>query len=345
MNTQNSALSFLVKLLIVIAVVVILYFGAQLLIPLIYAVMLALLILPLVNRLIKIGLPESLSIGIASVSLLAVFIGIIALIIWQGAEMGENTAQFEKKFDSLYEKTQNKVNTYLGVTPKEQDKEVDHALEQVPKKAFDFISGATMVLSDWLLAFVYIIVLLLERKRMKQVVLKIIDDRHKTKALHSMTEISATVKDYLYGQFLVTVVLAVVYAIGFSILGIKFSIILAIIAALLTFIPYLGNIVGGLMIVAMGFMSGLAFNEVIYIVIFLSLVQLIESYILKPWIIGNEISLNIFTVIFSIVAFSMLWGIAGSIIALPLTSILRICFSKIENLQPYAYLLSDNKKE
>lgn len=343
MNCTHPSFLFLVKLLTVIAAVVILYFGSQLLIPLIYAALFALLIVPLVNKLLRIGFSDFLAIVISVILLLVVFAGTIGIIIWQSAEMGENTKKMEQKFDSLYKEAQHNISSYIGYTPAEQEAELDEALEKVPEKAFDFVSGASLVLSDWLLTFVYIVVLLIERKRIKKVALKLIDRQHKNKALQSMDEISATVKDYLYGQFLVTLILAIAYAIGFYILGIQFSVILAIIAAILTFIPYLGNILGGIMVIFMGFMSGLELEGIIYIIIFLSVVQLIESYILKPWIIGNEIGLNIFAVIFSIVAFTILWGIAGSIIALPLTSIVRIIFSKIEDLKPLAYLISDRK--
>ena len=77
----------------------------------------------------------------------------------------------------------------------------------------------------------------------------------------------------------------------------------------------------------------------------MAIAQVFESYVLTPWIIGDEIELNPFMTIFSVVVFSALWGIVGAIIALPVAGVLRVIFSHTNGLEPYGYLMEQHKEK
>ena len=342
-ESGSQAVSYLVKIGIVIGTVVILYYGATLLIPLTFATMIAMLIMPIVKWLIRKGTGEFVAISLAALLVVFVVGGLFALIAWQSATMSESMSVAQEKFDEILATVQRYISANFDISKTVQDQKLATIVADAQAKVMAYTGEFTLVLSDWFLTFVYLIVILMERKRFEYFILKLFASERNIQLKSTIGEVNQTVRDYLYGQLLVTAVLGVAYAIGFLIAGLKFSILIAIIAAILTFIPYLGNIIGAILVVLAALVSGLSVEALLLILVYLTVVQVVESYILKPWIIGNEISLNIFAVIVSVVAFSLIWGIAGSIIALPLASILRILCSKIESLRPYEYLLSDMK--
>jgi len=71
----------------------------------------------------------------------------------------------------------------------------------------------------------------------------------------------------------------------------------------------------------------------------MSIAQVLESYILTPMIVGDEVSINPLTTIVCVMGMSLLWGPVGAIIAIPLFAIMRVVFSHIEGLRDYAYLI------
>jgi predicted PurR-regulated permease PerM len=71
----------------------------------------------------------------------------------------------------------------------------------------------------------------------------------------------------------------------------------------------------------------------------MSIAQMLESYVLTPMIVGDEVSLNPLTTIICVVGMSILWGPIGAIIAIPMFAILRIVFSHVDGLKNYAYLI------
>ncbi|GAA4106895.1 AI-2E family transporter [Aquimarina addita] len=337
----STSTSLLTKILLILAITTGLYIASSLIIPLIFALLIAMLLLPIVRFFANKGLNNILSVSIACIVLLLLFSVIAGIFTWQGILISEEFSMMKLQLQKLEQSVFLYVENQFGISKKVQEENLTTLYTKIKDTSIQSISSSVAVLSKSTLTFVYIFLFLLERKRLKNFVLKIFKNKNTT--LGAISEIIQTVKDYLYGQLIVTVLLAVVYAIGFFAIGLKFSLMLAILAAILTFIPYLGNIIGAVAVILVGIISGLEFQNLLILIIFLTIVQLIESYIIKPLIIGNEISLNIFAVIFSIVAFSLLWGVSGAILALPLTSIIRILCSKSAALKPYEYLLSDQK--
>tara|TARA_R100000935_G_C2816128_1_gene157431 strand:- start:111 stop:353 length:243 start_codon:yes stop_codon:yes gene_type:complete len=72
--------------------------------------------------------------------------------------------------------------------------------------------------------------------------------------------------------------------------------------------------------------------------------QLVENYILTPWIIGKDTNLNPFITVFGIILFSGLWGIVGAIIALPIIGVINVILEHTNGMEAYAFLISKKEK-
>ena len=134
------------------------------------------------------------------------------------------------------------------------------------------------------------------------------------------------------------VFLFIIYYIGFLFGSVPYALFLALFASLFSIIPYVGNLIGGGIAVALSYLYAGSTPAIIVIGV-ISVTQLVENYVLTPWIIGDEINLNPFITIFGIILFSALWGVVGAVISLPLIGVLKVIFDHTKGMEAWAYLL------
>ena len=149
-------------------------------------------------------------------------------------------------------------------------------------------------------------------------------------------EVDVLLAQYLRGQLLVMLVLALFYSIALTLLGLDVALPVGIISGLLVFIPYIGFGVGmvlGLIAALLQFPGwyGLAGVAAIFVV-----GQVLESFYLTPRLVGERIGLNALTVIFALLAFGQLFGFVGVLLALPASAALMVAFRHLR----HSYLAS-----
>lgn len=132
---------------------------------------------------------------------------------------------------------------------------------------------------------------------------------------------------FLRGQFAVMNALGVIYAIGLSVVGLDSAILLGFVAGWLSFVPYLGLIVG---IGVAGAMSYFQFGDILHplgVVITFVIGQALEGSVLTPRFVGERIGLHAVAVIFAVLAGAQLGGFAGMLLALPAAAVLNVLVS------------------
>jgi predicted PurR-regulated permease PerM len=137
---------------------------------------------------------------------------------------------------------------------------------------------------------------------------------------------------FLKGQLLVMLALAVTYSIGLSLIGLDLAILLGMIAGLVSFVPYLGFIVG---VVLAGVAAILQFHEysiLLSVIIIFGVGQLLESFLLTPYLVGDRLGLHPVAVIFAIMAGGELFGFVGILVALPVAAVLVVGLRQLGQL-------------
>jgi len=136
--------------------------------------------------------------------------------------------------------------------------------------------------------------------------------------------VDATLGGFVYGQASVCLVLALYYAIGLSVAGLNFALVVGILAGLLSFIPFVGFVVGLVLSVGLAFGQ---FNDVwsIGLVLFVFLLgQFLEGYVLHPKMVGESTGLHPVWVIFALMAGGALLGPIGILVAVPLAAVIGV---------------------
>jgi predicted PurR-regulated permease PerM len=129
---------------------------------------------------------------------------------------------------------------------------------------------------------------------------------------------------FLRGQMLVMLALGAIYAVGLKIVGLEFSLLIGMLAGLLSFIPYMGMIVG---IVVAGVAVMLQTQDptnLLWVGLVFVIAQLIEGTVLTPLLVGDRIGLHPVAVIFAVLAGGQLFGFFGILLALPVFAVIAV---------------------
>jgi predicted PurR-regulated permease PerM len=129
---------------------------------------------------------------------------------------------------------------------------------------------------------------------------------------------------FFRGQLLVMLALGLVYSTGLALVGLELALLIGLLAGLVSFVPYLGFAVG---IVAAGVAAAMQFGEwlpLLGVLAVFTVGQLLEGFVLTPWLLGDRIGLHPLAVIFAVLAGGQLFGFVGVLIALPVAAVIMV---------------------
>jgi predicted PurR-regulated permease PerM len=137
-------------------------------------------------------------------------------------------------------------------------------------------------------------------------------------------EIDGVLAEFLRGQLAVMGVLAVYYVVGLTLAGLQFALPIGILTGLLVFIPYVGFGLGLILGVLAALLQWSGWPGFIAVLTVYGIGQLLENYVLVPFLVGDRIGLHPLAVIFALLAFGELFGFAGVLLALPVSAALLV---------------------
>lgn len=192
---------------------------------------------------------------------------------------------------------------------------------KVAQSGLSFIQvGGTVVLIP-IIAFYF----LLDWKRMLLNLKNLIPRQYETSTLNVVAECHSVLGAFVKGQFLVMILLGIVYAVGLQLIGLEVGLIIGMVAGLCSIIPYLGFGVGIISaIIATLFQFGFDWTHLALVAVVFGIGQLLEGYVLQPFLLGDKIGLSPVAVVFAVLAGAQLGGFVGMLIALPVAAIIVV---------------------
>lgn len=241
--------------------------------------------------------------------------------------------QLEKVEQYIYEKT--------PVKKEQLKKQASSSAGNLGKQAMGVLGGIYSFAGDYLLTLIYVFFLLNYRHKFRKFIIMLFPPSRHNEVNQALRQSVKVTSGYLYGKFLLMIFLAVLYAIGMGISGVSNFIVISLLAALLTIVPYIGNIIGFAIAIGLGYVGGGAdTTALIGIIATFFIVQLIETYFFEPYVVGDKVNLDPFITILAVVAGSLVWGVIGMILSVPVVGMLNVVFGHIKALKPYNYHLS-----
>lgn len=152
----------------------------------------------------------------------------------------------------------------------------------------------------------------------------LIPRRYEFVSVKLIKECDAVLSEFFRGQLLVMLAQGVIYSIGLWIVGLEFSLLIGMAAGLVSFVPYLGAIVGIVIATIAAFMQFHDIAHIVYVLMVFGVGQTLEGVVLSPLLIGDRIGLHPVAVIFAVMAGAQLFGFFGMLIALPAAAVIVV---------------------
>ena len=327
---------------------VILYYGQKFLIPFAFAVLFAMLMLPVCRKLERWHISRIPAILLCILLLLLFIAGLFFIVGAQAASLSKDLPQIQTKLQALVETGQRWIEQQFGVAPQEQITFVKSQISKVSSSANKFATGLVAsgfgLLSGFVLMLLYFFFLLWKREKYEEFFVRFAAPENKIEVRKELNQITEVASQYLIARMLSMLFLAIIYAVGFSIIGLKNAILIALVAVIPTIIPYIGAFVGGFFPLVMALITGSP-GVFLPVVAVLVVAQVLDNNIIEPLVEGQSLNLSpIFTII-AIVIGEHIWGVAGMVLFIPLFAIARIICEHIPSLHPYSFLLQNDVED
>jgi predicted PurR-regulated permease PerM len=323
------------------------YFGREVLIMIVFSGFLAMLMAPLARKMENVGISRVFSTLLSVLIIVIVISAVLMLITAQIVTLTEDLPNIQNRLEELITGIQTWVEKQFGISPQQQlvalKTHAKNTISSAGSYLTGLVSGIVTFIGSFTLVLVFTFLFLLHREKYENFFVLLYNDEKRDEAKLIMDKVSKIAQQYLAGRAISIIILTIFYTIGLLILGIKNAFLLSAIAALLTFIPYVGPVIGGVLPFFMAVVSENSFGPALGVIIVISLAQVFDNYFIEPYVVGGNVNISPFFTIFILIIGGLLWGIAGVILFLPLLGMVKIFLDNIEGLYPYAYLIGDQK--
>lgn len=330
----------------IIALVYISVIGKSILVPLVMGFLVAMLLLPLSNFMERrLKFPRILSSLVSPILFTLAVLGVFYFIGTQMAQFKEDLPEFKAQMEQLFHEAQVFVYDRFGVSEEEQLQYISKNAEEALKKGSGVLGTAVTSITSMLAAatfvFLSIFFFLLYRSHLVKFIIWCFPPDDQTKVKEVVSEIQSIVKQYILGLLIQVVAVSTLMFIAYSIIGIKYAILFAVLCGILNLIPYIGIFTATVLAAVVTLATGEPI-QALWVIIAVIVVNSIDGNIITPKIIGSKVSLNSFVVLFGIVIAESIWGIAGMFLAIPILAIFKIIFDNVDGLRPYGFVLGED---
>jgi predicted PurR-regulated permease PerM len=317
---------------------------APVLTPFLVGAILAYALHPLVERLAARRVPRVLAVLLVEVAAIVAVLALLFLIV---PILSKELPLLKAQIPALADKLNSTLTPWLA------QHGIHVALDVASIKAF-VVKYLDANLEDWLAtllssariggSFVLALVgnavlipvvlfyLLMDWPRLVERVQTLIPPRLRDAAIRFLDECDAVLGQYLRGQLLVMLVLAIYYAIALALAGFDLALPVGVFTGLAVFIPYLGFGLGCALALLAGLLQFASLYGVMAVALIYGIGQLMESLFLTPRLVGERIGLNPLAVIFALLAFGHLLGFVGVLVALPLSAVALVALQRLKTL-------------
>lgn len=321
-----------------------LFIGQDIIEPLGFAFLFAILLRPLEKRLLKLGSNKIVAIIITILIGILCFVALVTFLSKQVASFIKDVPAIKHNLNNLWNQLQNWIYHTLNLSQTEQNKIIEKATSDTmsglePLGTLGTITGS---LATLILLPVYVFLFLYYRTLLLRFILECFDEKHSTNVQDVLHEVRYVMQHYITGLLTETSIVAVLNVAGLLLIGAPFAILLGIIAAILNLIPYIGGLIAVVLTALITFSNTGSVTKMIWAIIIFMAVQLIDNNFLVPKVIASRVKLNALISIVGVLIGGALCGVGGMFLSIPFIAICKVIFDRVEGLQPWGKLLGDD---
>lgn len=304
--------------------------------PVFIALFISYLINPVVNFLEEKNLPRTVSILIIYSFTVAIMAMILIFFI---PELVRSIRDLIKTLPEYFERYQVLFTEFViryrhsdlpDIAKEMLDKSITNGqqmLMDILKLSIAYLPGIFSLIADTVLGAVIGFYIIRDIDIFHKAVVSLFPKKHRDWIFGFIQDIDVVFSGFIRGQLLVAVILSILTSIGLWILGVKYAMILGLLAGLMDVIPFFGPILSAVPAVIITLIDNPV--KVIWVILLNVFIQQIEGSILTPKIIGNRVGLHPVITIISVLIGGKFFGLIGMLLAVPVTAIIKVLARRI----------------
>ncbi|WP_439155654.1 AI-2E family transporter [Yoonia sp.] len=316
---------------------IVLWFLGDVILPFVLGGAIAYCLDPIADRLEKLGFSRTVSVAIITLVTIVVFVVLILLVI---PTLVQQTTQLINTAPELFSRLQSGLTDRFPAlvdadsTIRQQLLKIGETIQSKGGELLNSVLSSALGLLNILVLLIIVPVvafyLLLDWDNMTARIDDLLPRDHAPAVRQLAREINDTLASFIRGQGTVCVVLGTYYAIALMIAGLNFGLIVGFIAGLITFIPYVGALVGGILAVGLalfqfwGGVDGTDWLRIGIVAAIFGLGQFLEGNILTPKLVGGSVGLHPVWLLFALSVFGSLFGFVGMLVAVPVAAMIGV---------------------
>jgi len=336
------------SLLALALICVAIYFGQDILIPLALSALLAVLLRPVENRLIRLGMNKIVAISLALTLAIVLLSALAVVLSIQITEFTDDWPKLQRNVDNAYRELRRWVRQEYKVSYRQQAQ----YLQQVREQTVNSLSGEggtlgiiTGPLGTLTLIPIYVFLLMYYRTMLLHFAVVLFPEKDSDRVREVLGEIKGIIQSYMVGLLIETAAVAGLNSVGLLILNVQYAILLSVVAAILNLIPYIGGLVATVLALAVTFINHPEPSMLIGVVAVFLVVQFIDNNLLVPLIVASKVRINALVSILGVLIGGALAGVSGMFLSIPAIAILKVIFDRVDELRPWGVLLGDETPE
>lgn len=329
-------------LLMLVLIGFILFIGADIIVPFAFAVLLSILLIPITSFLERRGLGRINSITVAILLAVLFLGGILYFLSSQILSFMDDIPVMRKRIGDLILMIQKWLQKRFGISIREQSTYLNSATST----GTGMIGSTVLSLKDTLFVLtllpIYSFLILYYRSMIKKFLLDIFKHHNKDRVEEVLRESRGVIQNYMLGLLIEMGIVALINFIGFKIIGIEYAVFLAVFAAVLNLIPYIGMLIASIFCALVTLTTSPNPIDAVWALVVLWVVQFFDNNLIMPKVVGSKVKINALITILGVLIGGALCGISGTFLSIPGIAILKVIFERVDDLKPWGMLLSDN---
>lgn len=314
--------------------------------PVVFAVFISLLLLPLHRFVNKFLNRTILSASLVVSLVILVLLGLITLFSFQVVEVFQDIPAISDKLKSGLDQIVNWAEERFGFTKSQGLDWIRSNISGLIDAPLNFfgqgLSSSTQFILDAFITFITVFFILSYRSVIKNLILLQFSPKRRSTGRELLQKIQKAVTQYLTGLLIVIGILAILNSLGLWIIGIGYPIFFGSLAALLVIIPYFGTTIGGIIPFLYSMATFTEWWQPVAVVAMYATIQQIEGNLITPNIVGSSVRINFLVAFLALIIGGTIWGLAGIILSLPVIGIFKVICDYIPVLKPLGLLMSND---
>jgi len=311
------------------------------LVPFAFAVLFAILLNPVYNRLLRFKVPRALAVT------LTVFFGIGCTVLigyllsTQVAQFGQSFPVLKVRLGQMTDSLEHWIRFQFGISIQKQVLFFKNALDSSQAAIGSILGTVFGTISLLLIIPIYVFMLLLYKNLILNFLYEVFLEEHSKRVGEVLAQTKSAIQSYIVGLLVEMVIVSSLNSLALFIIGIKYAILLGVIGGIINILPYIGGFVAILLPVVIATVTKDGYSAQLEVIVSYLLIQFVDSNIIFPRFVSVKVQINALVSLLAVFLGSLLWGIAGMFLMLPIVAVLKIIFDRVEELKPWGKLLGD----